>query len=94
MKHDDKDSFSEDEIKNLIREALKINVEDKKAAISKLKIDNALVSTVKEFLNTFAIIGYDINGEPVVLKYAKTQMEKDALNTIILKYLTYVMYEG
>jgi hypothetical protein len=94
MKRDDRDSFSEDEIKNLIREALKVNIEDKKAAVSKLKIDTALISTVKEFLNTFAIIGYDLSGEPVVLKYAKSQMEKDALNTIIMKYLTYVMYEG
>ncbi len=86
--------FSEDDIRDLIKDALKNNFDNKKKYNKKIQLENALVSTLKEFLANFIVIGYDLNGKPLILKYAKTQMEKDALSSLAIKYISYLMYEG
>lgn len=90
----DDNMFSEEDIKDLIKDALKNNFESKKKYNKKIQLESALASTLKEFLANFIIIGYDLNGKPLVLKYAKTQMEKDALTSLAIKYISYLMYEG
>lgn len=93
MEKENKKPYTEEDIKALISEALKINIEEKKASSSRVNVETALVSTIKEFLNTFVIMGYDLNGEPLVIKYAKTHLDSDALNTVVAKYLHYIMNE-
>lgn len=90
----DDNSFSEDDIKDLIRDALKNNLENKKKFNKQIQLESALNSTLKEFLANFIVIGYDLNGKPLIIKYAKTQMEKDALTSLAIKYISYLMYEG
>lgn len=86
--------FSEDDIRDLIKDALKNNFESKKKYNKQIQLENALSSTLKEFLANFVVIGYDLNGKPLLLKFAKTQMEKDALSSLAIKYISYLMYEG
>lgn len=85
---------SDEELKALIRDALKINIDTRNKRKSKLDLENALLSTLKEFLGGFIIIGYDIGGNPIILKYAKTPMENEALKSLSIKYLSYNLYEG
>jgi hypothetical protein len=89
----DDETFSEDDIRDLIKDALKTNLESKKKYNKKIQLESALASTVKEFLTNFIIIGYDLNGKPLILKHAKTQMERDALTSLVIKYMSYLMYE-
>ena len=90
----DDNKFSEEDIRELIKDALKDGAEGKKKYNKKIKIENAIASTIKEFLANFVIIGYDLNGNPLVLKYAKSEMERDALTSLTIKYLSYLMHEG
>jgi hypothetical protein len=87
------ETFSEEDIRDLIKDALKTNFESKKKYNKKIQLENALTSTVKEFLSNFIIIGYDLNGKPLILKHAATQMERDALTSLAIKYMSYLMYE-
>jgi len=89
----DEGMFSEDDIRDLIKDALKNNFDNKKKYNKQIQLENALVSTLKEFLANFIVIGCDLNGKPLILKYAKTQMEKDALSSLAIKYISYLMYE-
>jgi hypothetical protein len=90
----DDNMFSEEDIRELIKDALKNNNEGKKKYNKKIQLENAIASTLKEFLANFIVIGYDLNGKSLILKSAKTQMEKDALSSLAIKYISYLMYEN
>jgi hypothetical protein len=90
----DDNMFSEEDIRDLIKDALKNNYEGRKKYNKKIELETAITSTIKEFLANFIIIGYDLNGKPLILKYAKTPMEKDALSSLAIKYISYLMYEN
>lgn len=72
----------------LIREALKKFVTEK---ISKRKTDDeieAMVSTCAEFLKCFVIMGYDFEGNAIKpVFYAKNDIDADALNQYIQKFI-------
>jgi hypothetical protein len=86
--------FSDDEIKELIKEALKTNFEKKTNFKKKVDLESALFSTIKEFLSSFIILGYDLSGNPLIIKHSPSVMEKDALSSLLMKYVSYMMYEG
>lgn len=90
----DDNMFSEEDIRDLIKDALKNNYEGKKKFNKHIQLENAILSTLKEFLTNFIVVGYDLNGKPVILKSAKTQMEKDALSSLAIKYISYLIYEN
>lgn len=90
----EENNFSEDDIKKLITDALKIKIQDKARKNTKASTEIAVTSTLKEFLNNFIVIGYDLSGKPVVIKHNNTQLDKDALQSLILKYIQHIFYEG
>lgn len=65
----------------------------KKTYNKKVKINTALASTLKEFLTNFVVLGYDINNNSVIIKYARTQMEKDALKSLSVRYISELINE-
>ena len=72
-------NISSDIFKQALKEALKKHIEiAKKKPISDT---DALNATVEEFLSTFMVIGYDFDGEPLVLINAKSQKDADSLST-------------
>lgn len=89
----DKNEYSDEEIRELLREVLKTEYENKKTYNKKIKINTALASTLKEFLTNFVVLGYDLNNSPVIIKYARTQMEKDALKSLSLRYISELINE-
>lgn len=74
-------------IKSLIQSILTDNLEKNKARSEGVDICNALVSTISEFLSSFVVLGYDDEGEPVILSYASTSRDNDALRNLFLKFL-------
>ena len=89
----DKNEYSDEEIRELLREVLKTEYENKKTYNKKIKINTALASTLKEFLTNFVVLGYDLNNNPVIIKYARTQMEKDALKSLSIRYISELINE-
>jgi hypothetical protein len=47
----------------------------------------ALTETVQEFLNSFIILGYTMEGEPIQTIFAHNQQEADSLGTLINKFI-------
>jgi len=89
----DNNEYSDEEIRELLKEVLKTEYENKKTYNKKVKINTALASTVKEFLTNFVVLGYDLNDNPVIIKYARTQMERDALKSLAVRYISKLIYE-
>ena len=52
---------------------------------SKKKDIDALVHTVQEFLNSFIVLGYTVDGDPVHIISAHNQQEADSLATLVNK---------
>lgn len=50
----------------------------------------ALTETVQEFLNSFIILGYTIEGEPIQTIFAHNQQEADSLATLVNKFFTHL----
>ena len=90
----DEEAFNDKDIRELIKDALRQEYENKKEFNKEIQINSALASTLKEFLGNFIVIGYDLNSKPLILKYAKTQMEKDALTSLAIKYISKLIYEN
>lgn len=72
--------FSDEEIKNILREALTLQIKDKRKIPKRNELNNALIATIGEFLSCFKLIGYDLNGNPVNMTVYKEQIEKSALD--------------
>ena len=89
---EDPKNKDEEELKSLIKDALKVNVEAQKRKVSKHQLTSALTGTLDEFLNNFILIGYDIEGSPIILRSHKTEMENEALKSLFIKYFTMYMY--
>jgi hypothetical protein len=80
---DPKDS----ETKDLARKAFAAFIQNQiKESSSARKNTDALVNTVQEFLNSFIILGYTMDGQPVNFIFAHNQQEADSLATLLNKF--------
>lgn len=82
---------SSSDVKELINDLLKVKLSEHKEHKKVEDTNNALVSTIGEFLNSFMIIGYDNDGKPVAITKSNTLMEADALHTLLTKFFTIQM---
>lgn len=75
------------ETKNLIQAALQsfLREELEKKNVSQKNLE-ALIGVVEEFLNSFIILGYTFEGEPVQYVCAHSQQEADSLATLMNKF--------
>lgn len=48
---------------------------------------HAINSTLEEFLKTFLVIGYDFNGEIMIISNTKTQQDTDSLSTAVSRFV-------
>ena len=76
------------EVKELTHKALVSFLRDqlKNKQESKKDLD-VLTSQVLEFLNSFVLLGYNFDGEPITIISAHNQQEADSLGTLINKFL-------
>ena len=77
--------FSDDEIKNILKEALSLQLKDKRKVPKKNQLNNALIGTIGEFLSCFKLIGYDLEGNPINMTVYKEKIEKSALDNAFME---------
>lgn len=78
-----------DQIKELVRDIE--NSEPNTEAIQPTQretsdANEALVNVISEFLDGFAIIGFDFDGVPVCISSASTMMKKEAVDSLVTRY--------
>lgn len=76
--------FTDDEIKNILKEALSFQLKEKRKIPKKNRLNNALIGTIGEFLSCFKLIGYDLDGNPVNMTVYKEKIEKSALDNAFM----------
>jgi len=72
-------------IKELVREALAAQLVSIKKRHTEKELSNSLKSIVGEFLDCFVLFGFDLDGEPRVIKLANTKQADAALRTLFIK---------
>ena len=82
---EDLNEFSDDEIKNILKEALSMKIKDRRKIPKKNQLNKALVDTLGEFLTCFKVIGYDYDGNPVNMTVYKEKIEKSALDNAFME---------
>jgi hypothetical protein len=79
---------SDKELAELLKEALQsqVSIRRKKRKVESTEL--AINSTLEEFLDSYIIIGYDLKGDPLVMKYSQNHLQNDALQTLAIRFLT------
>lgn len=86
--------FSDAEVTKILKEALTMKIKEKRSVPSKVQLNRALVSTMKEFLACFRLIGYDLEGNPVNLLIHSDALEKSALDNAFMTEIGKFMAGG
>lgn len=82
----DEDSGHQDKgVEDLIKEALNLQSANLKDFKNQQELRENLKSIVSEYLDSFYIFGYDINGKTVLVKGAKSDQQLDALDTLAIR---------
>jgi|TARA_R100001079_G_C4448408_1_gene152339 hypothetical protein len=76
------------ELRELIEEALKLNVGERKKIKGQRDIADRVVAILQEYLDSFILLGYDMEGNALQLKSASSSQQHEALNSILIKYFS------
>jgi hypothetical protein len=87
------EEFSEEDITNLLREALTTRLKEKRKVPNKVRLNKAMISTLGEFLTCFKLIGYDLDGNPINMTVYKEKIEKAALDNLFMETVSTFMSE-
>lgn len=82
---DENPEESDKDIDDLINNALNLRPEDLQSFKSERELREKLKSIVSEYLDSFYIFGYDIDGKTILIKSAKSDMQLDALDTLAMR---------
>ena len=75
------------EVEKVIKEALKVMIDEKKNHASYDDTVESIIATNSEFMKTFFIAGYDLEGNAMApIFIAHTDMESDALSHYLQSY--------
>lgn len=93
MKDDEdiQEEFSDEEITNILKEALTVRIKEKRKIPNKNQINKAMIAVLGEFLTCFKIIGYDLNGDPINMTIYKEKIEKSALDNLFMEQISKFM---
>lgn len=86
--------YDDEDIKKLLIDSLKVKLRDERNKPNRVKLNQAIISSLGEFLACFKLIGYDIDGNSVNLTISKTAMDKSALEQSFIKEFTKFMNES
>jgi len=82
----DGDSPDDDELRDIIEQALKLNIREKKTFKKRRDLATRLGSILSEYLDSYILLGYDFDGKHLDIKAANTPMQVEALNSFLIKY--------
>jgi hypothetical protein len=88
----DTESANTKAIRSLIQAVLGEKVEAQKHIRESEDNSRALISTISEFLDCFVLLGYDQEGDPMIISYGPTSKDGDALRNLYLKFLPQFMH--
>ena len=75
----------DNDIDNLINSALNLGSDDLQSFKNEKELREKLKSIVSEYLDSFYIFGYDIDGNTILVKGANNDMQMDALDTLAMR---------
>mgnify|MGYP003650521651 FL=1 len=75
----------DNDIDNLINSALNLGSDDLQSFKNSKELREKLKSIVSEYLDSFYIFGYDIDGKTILIKGANSDMQMDALDTLAMR---------
>lgn len=79
----------DDPLRELLREALNLNVDKRKLNKNQTELVETVQAVVSEFLDSFIIVGYDFEGQPISIEGMTNPQQRDAMETLFLKYFCY-----
>tara|TARA_R110000772_G_scaffold65422_3_gene146030 strand:+ start:1087 stop:1377 length:291 start_codon:yes stop_codon:yes gene_type:complete len=79
------EEYSEDELRELLNDALNLQSEELRTFQNGKELRGKLKSIVSEYLDSFFIFGYDIEGRTILVKGAQSDQQLDALDTLALR---------
>lgn len=77
---------TDESLRALIEEALKIDIKTKREYKDHRELADSLGPIISEFLDSFIVLGYDFDGQPLSFQVSAKTQQKDALDTLVLKY--------
>lgn len=83
--------FSDEDITNILREALKVKLEEKRKLPNKVQVGRALISTIGEFMTCFKLIGFDLDGNPINITAYKEKIQKAAIDAAFMEEISRFM---
>ena len=86
MDTDNSESPEDDELRHIIENALKINLQEKKTFKRRQDLATQLGGIISEYLDSYILLGYDFDGRHIDLKSASSPMQAEALNSFLIKY--------
>ena len=86
MDNKDINSPDDDELRDIIEQALKFNLREKKTFKKRQDLATRLGSILSEYLDSYILLGYDFDGKHLDIKSASTPMQAEALNSFLIKY--------
>lgn len=72
-------------LEELLNDALNLQSDQLKSFKDQRELREKLKSITSEYLDSFYIFGYDINGKTVLVKGAKSDQQFDALNALAIR---------
>lgn len=77
--------FSDAEITKILKEALKVKLEERKKISTRVQLNRALVATMSEFLGCYKLMGYDLDGNPISMTVYNNKLQKSALENFFVQ---------
>lgn len=82
---DEREESSGKSLEELLNDALNLQSDQLKSFKDQRELREKLKSITSEYLDSFYIFGYDINGKTVLVKGAKSDQQFDALNALAIR---------
>jgi len=82
---EESEEYPEDKLRELLNDALNLQPEELKTFQDEKELRSKLKSIVSEYLDSFYIFGYDIEGKTILVKGAHSDQQLDALDTLAIR---------
>jgi len=82
---EEREEPTNDELRELLNDALSLQPDELKSFKSERELREKLKSIVSEYLDSFYIFGYDIDGKTILVKGANSDQQLDALDTLAMR---------
>jgi len=82
---DESEEHQEKSLEDLLNDALSLQPDQLKVFRDQQELREKLKSIVSEYLDSFYIFGYDINGKTILVKGATSDQQLDALDTLAVR---------